>query len=233
MIYTGHGGRNPVTNQQISDQLLTRGNLAIAKNSITGLPIRVIRGHNHRSQYSPPFGYRYDGLFRVDSYWRSIGRSGRNIYRFRLIKFSEPLTTQVASQETLKAIRENSGTYDVVQRRAMTVQRIVRDTVMAQYVKELYQHRCQVCGLRLETSGGPYAEAAHIRPLGAPHHGPDSLDNILCLCPNHHVLFDYGAFTILDDLTLMGIPGRLTVMRGHSISPEHMRYHRAHFYYSI
>jgi hypothetical protein len=35
-------------------------------------------------------------------------------------------------------------------------------------------------------------EAAHIRPLGAPHNGPDTLDNTLCLCPNHHVLFDHG-----------------------------------------
>ena len=35
-------------------------------------------------------------------------------------------------------------------------------------------------------------EAAHIRPLGAPHNGPDTLDNTLCLCPNHHVPFDHS-----------------------------------------
>jgi hypothetical protein len=35
-------------------------------------------------------------------------------------------------------------------------------------------------------------EAAHIRPLGAPHNGPDTWDNTLCLCPNHHVPFDHS-----------------------------------------
>jgi putative restriction endonuclease len=233
IIYTGHGGRDPDTNQQTSDQLLTRGNLALVKNCISGLPVRVVRGFSHRSPYSPKFGYRYDGLFRVDSFWRAHGRAGHIIFRFRLIKFSDPVISQMITPSRQKALRESPEPYEVAQRRAMIVQRIVRDTAMAQYVKELYQYHCQVCGLRLETSGGPYAEAAHIRPLGAPHNGPDSTDNILCLCPNHHVLFDYGAFTILDDLTLVGIPGRLIMAQDHPLDPEHLRYHRAHFYDSI
>jgi putative restriction endonuclease len=61
-----------------------------------------------------------------------------------------------------------------------------------------------MCALRLDTPAGPYAEGAHIRPLGAPHRGPDTLDNLLCLCPNHHLLFDIGAITIADDMTLIG-----------------------------
>jgi putative restriction endonuclease len=60
-------------------------------------------------------------------------------------------------------------------------------------VKRLHNHRCRVCGIRSECTGGPYAEAAHIRPLARRHNGPDGLANLLCLCPNHHVLFDNGA----------------------------------------
>ena len=41
IIYTGHGGRNPDTGQQVSDQLLTGGNLALAHSCIHGLPIRI------------------------------------------------------------------------------------------------------------------------------------------------------------------------------------------------
>jgi putative restriction endonuclease len=53
--------------------------------------------------------------------------------------------------------------------------------------------------------------------------------NILCLCPNHHVLFDLGAFTLTDDLSLVGIGGRLRTAAGHVISLECLRYHRDHF----
>src|SRR6478672_8334883 len=74
--------------------------------------------------------------------------------------------------------------------------------------------------------GGPYAEAAHIWPLGRPHNGPDELANLLCLCPNHHVLFDNGAFAIADGLELIGLPGRLAFVRGHNLSAEHLRFHR-------
>jgi putative restriction endonuclease len=80
--------------------------------------------------------------------------------------------------------------------------------------------------VRLDGSAGPYAEGAHIRPLGAPHNGPNSKDNLLCLCPNHHALFDLGGVTVADDLSLNGAPGRLTVHTRHRINAEHLRYHR-------
>ena len=74
-----------------------------------------------------------------------------------------------------------------------------------------------MCGIRLESLASPYAEAAHIRPLGAPHNGPDTSDNILCLCPNHHVLFDHGSVEIGEDLSLIGVEERLYV------HPQHQR----------
>ena len=72
-------------------------------------------------------------------------------------------------------------------------------------------------------------EAAHIRPLGAPHNGPDTLDNTLCLCPNHHVLFDHSGITIDEDLSLVGVEGRLAVHSRHSINDNHLRYRREHY----
>jgi putative restriction endonuclease len=86
-----------------------------------------------------------------------------------------------------------------------------------------------MCGVRLETPAGPYAEAAHIRPLGTPHNGPDTSDNILCLCPNHHVVFDHGGVTIGEDLSLAGAEGSLTVNSQHSINEDHLRYRREHY----
>lgn len=110
-----------------------------------------------------------------------------------------------------------SGSGDT--RRAETrVNRIVRDSQVAESVKELYGYACQICQLQIRLPNRFYAEGAHIRPLGSPHNGPDSSDNLLCLCPNHHVMLDGKAFTINDDLTLNGISGRLHVISGHEIS---------------
>ena len=221
IIYTGHGGRSLDTGFQVTDQQLVRQNLALALNCQRGLQVRVIRGYNHKSTFSPSQGYRYDGLFRVDSYWREKGRSGFFVWRFRLIKLDATTPLSVA--------QEDQPEYGVSKRVESTVQRIVRNTKLANRVKEIYEYQCQVCRTQLITSNGPYAEAAHIQPLGRPHNGPDSLANILCLCPNHHVMFDFGGFGIANDLKLIGLNGMLFSKSNHRLAQEYLQYHREHF----
>ena len=222
IIYTGQGGRDRITGQQIHDQPFTRGNRALALSKQNGLPVRVIRGSSHDSEYSPPSGYSYDGLYAVEEFWHERGRSGFEVWRYRLVKIPEKVTV---GQE----VREEPAGYSVPRRQEAWVSRIVRDSTYAVKVKALYGYRCQMCGTRLECPAGPYSEAAHIRPLGTPHNGPDTVDNILCLCPNHHVLFDNGAVYIADDLSVNGDDGNLlTVHRNHRINRQHLAYHREH-----
>jgi putative restriction endonuclease len=223
IIYTGHGGRDPKTGQQVSDQLLFGGNLALATSCLDGLSVRVIRKVGDPWRPARRVGYRYDGLYRVESYWRDIGKSGFTIWRFRLTKLIDPSTTD-------KHLYETQESYLPPARQAITTLRIIRDTQQARQIKQLYDYRCQVCTVRLEGSAGPYAEAAHIRPLGAPHNGPDTIDNLLCLCPNHHVLFDFGGFAIDHDLTLVGLPGKLICKPEHPLNADHLLYHRLHYY---
>ena len=78
----------------------------------------------------------------------------------------------------------------------------------------------------MDTPAGLYAEGAHIKPLGKPHNGPDEVENILCLCPNHHVLFDRGAIGVQSDGSLIGVGGALRSSRGHWPSSESLAYHR-------
>ncbi|MET8986956.1 HNH endonuclease [Nonomuraea wenchangensis] len=116
-------------------------------------------------------------------------------------------------------------------RRSTTVKRIVRDNALSRLIKDLHDHTCQMCGVRLLLPGGPYAEGAHIRPLGKPHDGYDVAGNLLCLCPNDHVLFDQGAITVEDDLTvinrLTGKPrGVLRTVPGHEVDRRYLSYHR-------
>jgi putative restriction endonuclease len=222
IVYTGHGGREAESGRQVAHQRLTKGNFALAHSSMEGLPVRVIRGANLDSIYAPRSGYRYDGLYLVDDYWQEEGRSGFRVWRYRLLKLpSIPIRTGADSS--------NHATHPPVQRQEITVQRLVRDTAQARQIKDLYDYRCQMCRTRLEGLAGPYAEAAHVRPLGAPHHGPDTPDNLICLCPNHHVLFDHGGVGISEDLSLIGAEGRLHLDPQHQISEEHLRYHREHY----
>ncbi|MFD8615387.1 HNH endonuclease, partial [Streptomyces sp. NPDC059631] len=74
-----------------------------------------------------------------------------------------------------------------------------------------------------------YSEGAHIRALGSPHNGPDTTSNVLCLCPNCHVMLDAGAIVIEDDLTVIrgGQPaGTLRTASRHTIDLECVRHHR-------
>ena len=107
--------------------------------------------------------------------------------------------------------------------------RIVRDTEKSLRVKEAYDYACQICETRLETPAGPCAEGAHIKPLGTPHNGPDDESNIICLCPNHHLLFDAGAITLTDEFRVLGLPGGPKLCIKHNLGKEYVQYHREHF----
>lgn len=81
ILYTGQGGRSGASGQQVADQTLTGVNQELVRSQATGQPVRVTRrvvaagGQTY---------YRYDGLYRVTAYWQEIGKSGHQIWRFRL-----------------------------------------------------------------------------------------------------------------------------------------------------
>jgi putative restriction endonuclease len=120
-------------------------------------------------------------------------------------------------------------------RRTVITEQAVRDSAVVAEVKKLHKFKCQACGQRLETSVGWYAQGSHIHPLA--EDGPDVIENVLCLCPNHHILFDAYAFTVHDDLTVLPCPGlnlsgllpQLRLAPGHRIDVAHLRRHREKF----
>lgn len=103
--------------------------------------------------------------------------------------------------------------------RVLTVTyRVLRDTEKARRVKELHTYRCQICDHTIRLPNGSlYAEAHHIKPLGRRHTGPDVMENILCVCPNHHAELDYGA----RRLSLSA----LRTVPGHRIGSSFIDYH--------
>lgn len=79
LIYSGQGGNANI------DQKLERGNLALEKSLQRGIIVRVIRG---AKDYTIQNGriYFYDGLYKVQSSWIEKGKSGFNVFKFKLLR---------------------------------------------------------------------------------------------------------------------------------------------------
>ncbi len=228
IVYTGEGGRGQGGDRQTENQTLTKGNLALARSEEHGLPVRVIRKATTRSDYAPASGYRYDGLYVVTKHWQEPSIDGPLIWRFELVRQGEEDGWAEAAAAGARPVgNPHPG------RTPGVVQRIVRSTQVTEWVKQLHKGRCQFCGVVLETPVGWYAEGAHVRALGTPHNGPDSVDNVLCLCPNDHVLFDKGALCVDGGKVIRTVDGAvvggLQVAPGHAIDPANFAYHREHF----
>jgi len=116
-------------------------------------------------------------------------------------------------------------------RGAQTRLAIERNAAIAEWVKAMHNDTCQLCGTQLITPSGTTSDAAHIKPLGEPHAGPDIVENVMCLCPNHHRLFDRGAWVVLDGFiardNVDGTEiGPLKVIAEHAMDPQYFAYHR-------
>lgn len=221
IIYTGHGGNDTSSKRQISDQSWdSLGNKALLISEMLGLPVRVTRGHKHKSKFSPPTGYVYGGLYRVTEHFENIGKDSFLICRYKLQKIKTSYSEQInLQQEFFEADKESK-------RLETTILRIIRDTKLSQDFKKLYNYTCQVCEIRISIKGIGYAEAAHIRPLGRPHNGQDKSNNLLCLCPNHHVMLDKGIIAIENNFDLIGIDGKLSVHKNHFIEKQNLEYNK-------
>ncbi|KAG1773508.1 PUA-like domain-containing protein [Suillus occidentalis] len=95
IYYTGTGGRKrwsdgcPPKRLRLGPQIFDQqwsdsGNEALVKSRDTGNPVRVIRSHKVLSDFAPAEGYRYDGLYTVESAWKEKNPKGLDICRYRL-----------------------------------------------------------------------------------------------------------------------------------------------------
>jgi putative restriction endonuclease len=117
-----------------------------------------------------------------------------------------------------------------------------RDVAFRRKVREAYDYRCAMSGLRLRNGGGrPEVQAAHIRPVE--RQGSDSVRNGLALSGTLHWMFDRGLVSVAEDYTILvsrnKVPGevvdRLILPEGklqmpfddrNWPHPENLRWHR-------
>ena len=126
----------------------------------------------------------------------------------------------------------------LVFRRTQEVQAQVRSSQNVRELKGLYRNSCAFCGKQTIIGVDPhrdYSEAAHIKPVGQPHNGPDRKDNMIVLCPEHHLQFDRGLLRIKQAggsfLILSKIPGDpldnsvLKLIKPHTVDPQFSNWH--------
>ncbi|KAJ4975470.1 hypothetical protein NE237_000576 [Protea cynaroides] len=85
LIYSGQGGNINRKDKQVVDQKLERGNLALEKSLRRGNEVRVIRG---MKDVGNPTGkvYVYDGLYKIQESWTERGKSGCNVFKYKLVR---------------------------------------------------------------------------------------------------------------------------------------------------
>lgn len=112
-----------------------------------------------------------------------------------------------------------------------TVYRVLRDTALARNLKRLHANRCQICNTRVLINGAWYSEAHHLHPLGLD--GPDVAANIIVLCPNHHVSFDFGSIAV-DPMTFQLVSigkhdpkegAKIRLHPSHPLGAQYLDYH--------
>ena len=226
IFYTGQGGQDIPGGKQVADQEFVRGNKALMLSCKYSLPIRVTRGHQIKN--GPSKGYRYDGLYYVNKFERVKGKSGYYICRFHLSSEKQIDILEKKIKENLKP------DYKRADRIETKVSRIKRDVRLSEEVKEIYGYKCQVCNVYLKTPYGKIAIGAHIKRLGRPDHGPDAIENMICLCPNHHEQFDdYGYYIDPETFEIKELEGfegkKITLNKKHNIEKGFLKYHHENY----
>ena len=221
--YTGQGGQE--NGKQTSDQEFKRVNKGLQLSCEYHLPVRVSRGYQLPN--GPSKGYRFDCLYYVEKYERIKGKSGFYVCRFHL---KSELEINNLEEQLISNLKES---YLPTPRKETKNERLIRNVKNSETVKSTYDFKCQVCGVKLDSPLGPIAIGAHIKRLGRPDEGPDVLENMLCLCPNHHDQFDkYSYFIEPETLEIKGLDDykNKRINLRHKINPIFLEFHKKQFF---
>ena len=132
------------------------------------------------------------------------------------------------TQQTITGIITMSDD-SAVDKRTEVVTRFIRDTKKVRELKVMYEDKCQVCGHTIDVSKDTrYSEVHHIHPLK--NGGADNFDNMIVLCPTHHVEFDYKIIGIHDDKKTIidknrEDVGKITMRKNHKLAEKNIKFH--------
>lgn len=181
-----------------------------------------------------------DGSTNKGAFGRSVRLISDEEYQLILqLGFPKPIGHQM---EDADVIGEESEVYarPVVEQLRI---RPFRDATFTRSVRTIYNFTCAMTGLSIINGGGrPEVEAAHIRPIGNAHNGPDSMRNGIALSRSIHWMFDHGLLSLADDYEILMVnnlipdsikrlinpDGKITLPADRRLypHPQFLQYHR-------
>jgi predicted restriction endonuclease len=197
----------------IYNKVLERGNMNLAPNWDSSIRY-TIQSHSSDSE-------TYTGKF---DYFYSVEGKGKGIWGLRSLIEQTP--------KAYDSLENNPLSSEEIERVQLITYRYLRDTKIARELKAIYKNACQICKMKIQLSNNKlYSEAHHIQPLGQGHNGPDIKENLLVLCPNHHVEFDYGIICVDPDALTIKHINSTNTFNGeklhciHRIDKQYLQYH--------
>lgn len=220
-------GRSRVTLEELLDQALPRLSRKFPENNH---PEAKVRQQLQELRDRDELGFvDNQGTYEIYTLDAAHLDQSRVDQRVRDITGTDPAMLDDTIETITATMQSRNESAERIQR---LVDELRRNERIITELKELYNDRCQVCGAhRRQTQTRGYAEGHHVRPLGVPHDGPDTRENLLIVCPNHHADFDYGMVTVepqshtithaYDDEHY----NELHVERDHTVGDQFLQYH--------
>jgi hypothetical protein len=183
---------NRIKKSYLWHRLLFRAADSLAKEKLVSRPTQTIRLTNQREWMLTEDGYN-------------------RILKLLNIPLIEKEILPIKSYEVQKIVKRiwkherpiNYNPFEHKKTVMITREAKLRNRAFKQAVREAYDYKCAVCGMKIYSPNTLLweVEAAHIVPHSA--NGKDDILNGIALCRLHHWAFDVGWFTLENDFRII------------------------------
>jgi len=140
----------------------------------------------------------YDSIITLATSEQIPGQGTTDDMRYSILPYPNEERSSLEAEilhHTRLISKANEGR--VPQRTETPAGRYDSDAALRDLLKQLYEWRCQICGLSIpKQDGGYHITHHHIHPRA--EGGPHTMDNIIIVCPNHHAILEHGKNSYVD-----------------------------------
>lgn len=184
---------NRVKRSNLWHRLLFRAADSLAKEKLVSRPIQTILLTNKK-----------EWMLTEEGYNRALEILHLPIEQKEILPVKSYEVQKIVKKIYKQERPENYNPFETKKVIQVTREAKLRSRAFIQAVKEAYDFRCAVCGMKIHSPTNMLqweVEAVHIVPHSK--NGKDDLLNGLALCRFHHWAFDVGWFTLEDNFNIL------------------------------